>query len=210
MANDEERLIVALEARIRDFERNMQRASQTAGKQFGDIERRAKISATRLESSLKTASDRVNASFKNFGAGMLSGIVAGLSVDKLKSLLDGATQITNALKVAGLAGADLTKVYDRLYQSAQRNAAPLQSLVTLYSRVSGAQKELGVSSEEILTLTDNVAKSVRLTGGSAAEASGALLQLSQALGGGKLQAEEYNSLVDGLRPLLQAAAAGMK
>ena len=37
-----------------------------------------------------------------------------------------------------------------------------------------------------------------------------MLQLGQALGGGKIQAEEYNSLLDGMPGLLQAAAAGIK
>jgi tape measure domain-containing protein len=210
MPTDQERLLVSLEARISQFERNMQRAARTGDKNFNRIERRAKLSAKRVESSFAKVGLGVNRAFGNFGAGLLSGIVAGFSADKLKSLLDASTQITNALKVAGLSGDELNAVYDKLYQSAQRNAAPLDSLVTLYSRVASSQKELGVTGDQMLTLTDNVAKSVRLTGGNAQEASGALLQLSQALGGGKIQAEEYNSLIDGLRPLLQAAAAGME
>jgi tape measure domain-containing protein len=199
-----ERLVATLEARIDKYEKNLQQAYGQTDRQFSRIERRGKQMEGRL-SKLGTGG-----LFKNFGAGLLSGIAAGLTADKFKSLLDGATQITNALKVAGLSGDELSKVYDRLYQSAQKNAAPLDSLVTLYSRVASSQKELGVSSDEIVTLADNVAKSVRLTGGSAQEASGALLQLSQALGGGKVQAEEYGSLIDGLRPMLQAAAAGMQ
>jgi tape measure domain-containing protein len=210
MATDQERLLVALEARIRDFERNMAKAASTGDKSFSRIENRAKVSASRVQSSFAKVGLGVNKAFGNFGGGLLSGIVAGFSADKLKDLLDASTQITNALKVAGLSGDELNTVYQKLYESAQKNAAPLDSLVTLYSRVASSQKELGVSTDQVLTLTDNVAKSIRLTGGSAQEASGALLQLSQALGGGKIQAEEYNSLIDGLRPLLQAAAAGMK
>jgi tape measure domain-containing protein len=170
-----------------------------------------KKQAAGLGNSLRQSLSGISRQFSaGFGRGFLTSLVAGFSVDKLRGLLDGATQINTALKVAGLSGDALSKVYDHLYQSAQKNAAPLDALVTLYSRVASSQKELGVSTEEVLTLTDNVAKSVRLTGGSAQEAAGALLQLSQALGGGKIQAEEYNSLIDGLRPLLQAAAAGMK
>ncbi|WP_311028222.1 tape measure protein [Mesorhizobium koreense] len=210
MPTDQERIAVAIEARIRDFERNMAKAASTGDKNFDRIERRAKVSASRVQSSFSKVGLGVNRAFGNFGAGLLGGIAAGLTADKMKSLLDASTQITNALKVAGLSGDELNGVYDKLYQSAQRNAAPLEALVTLYSRVASSQKELGVSTGEVLTLTDNVAKSVRLTGGDAQQAAGALLQLSQALGGGKIQAEEYNSLIDGLRPLLQAAAAGME
>lgn len=64
MANDEERLIVALEARIRDFERNMQRANQTAARNFGDIEQRAKTMTSRLDSS-----------FAKIGTGLKGGVI---------------------------------------------------------------------------------------------------------------------------------------
>lgn len=205
-----DRMIVALEARITQFEKNFAKANRTSTKTFDNIEQRSKLSADRIEKNLTAVGMRVNNQFKNFGAGLVGSLAAGFTVDKMKALLDTSTAITNSLKVAGLSGDDLNKVYRQLYESAQRNSTPLDALVTLYSRVSSAQKELGVSTGEVLTLTDNVAKSIRLSGGSASEASGALLQLSQALGGGKIQAEEYNSLVDGLRPLLQAAAAGMK
>src|SRR5690348_11655757 len=100
MATDQERLLVALEARIRDFERNMNRAANTGGKTFDRIERRAKVSASRVESSFAKVGLGVNKAFGNFGAGLLGGIVAGFSADKLRGLLDASTQITNALKVA--------------------------------------------------------------------------------------------------------------
>lgn len=72
MANDEERLVVALEARIRDFERNMQRASKTAGKNFSDIEQRAKTMTTRLETSFA----RIGSGLKGGVAGMFTGVGA--------------------------------------------------------------------------------------------------------------------------------------
>jgi tape measure domain-containing protein len=52
--------------------------------------------------------------------------------------------------------------------------------------------------------------SLRVSGKSAQEASGALLQLSQLLSGSMVQSQEYNSLIDGAYPLLQAVAAGLK
>src|SRR5690606_13726379 len=115
----------------------------------------------------------------------------------------------NSLKVAGLSGQELTRVYDRLFASAQRNAAPVESLVELYSRASLVQKELGVSTEELIDFTDRVALALRVSGKSAAESSGALLQLSQALGSGVVRAEEFNSMLEGALPIVQAAANGI-
>ncbi|MFC3207205.1 tape measure protein [Aquamicrobium soli] len=170
-----------------------------------------KAQAAGLGASLRKSLGGIQREFNvGLGRGLLGGIAAGFSAGAIKNLLDSATGIKNALRAAGLAGEGLTKVYDRLFASAQKNQAPLEGLVTLYSRVSLAQKELGVTSEQIVGLVDTVGKAIRLSGGDAAQASGALLQLSQALGGGKIQAEEYNSLIDGMPGLLQAAAAGIK
>lgn len=170
-----------------------------------------KSQASGLGASLRKSLGGISREFNvGLGRGLLGGIAAGFSAGAVKNLLDSATGIKNALKAAGLAGDDLARVYDKLFAAAQRNNAPLEGLVTLYSRVSLAQKQLGVSSEQIVGLVDTVGKAIKLSGGDAAQASGALLQLSQALGGGKIQAEEYNSLIDGMPGLLQAAAAGIK
>src|SRR5690606_18702903 len=72
------------------------------------------------------------------------------------------------------------------------------------------QKELGISGEELLGFTDKIAVALRVSGKSAAESSGALLQLSQALGSGVVRAEEFNSILEGAQPIAQAAAAGLK
>jgi len=146
-------------------------------------------------------------------AGGLKGLAAvagiGLSISSLQQFSDAAIRISNALKIAGLSGEELTRVYGSLYQSAQKNAAPLEALVQLYGRASLVQKELGVSTQELLKFTDNIALALRVGGKSAQESSGALLQLSQALGSGTIRAEEFNSMLEGALPIVQAAAAGI-
>src|SRR5690606_3612868 len=62
----------------------------------------------------------------------------------------------------------------------------------------------------LLEFTDKIALSLRVSGQSAAESSGALLQLSQALGSGVVRAEEFNSILEGALPIAQAAAAGLE
>src|SRR5690606_7649863 len=94
--------------------------------------------------------------------------------------------------------------------SALKNAAPLETLVTLYGRVALVQRELGVTQAEMLNFTDKIALSLRVAGTDAQSASGALLQLSQALGSGVVRAEEFNSILEGALPIAQAAAAGLK
>lgn len=198
-ANDLERLTVQLSADIRRFENNMKRAQGVAIKQLGAIEKRAQQSA-----------GSIAASFGRAGGAVAAGLVSGAALKSAQELIDTATRIQNALKVAGLEGEALEATYSKLFASAQKNAAPIESLVTLYSRLALTQKELGVSGEELIGFTDKIALALRVGGTDATAASGALLQLSQALGGGTVRAEEFNSVLEGAPTIVQAVAAGLK
>ncbi|MGV8830346.1 MAG: tape measure protein [Devosia sp.] len=153
---------------------------------------------------------RLNSGFTGLQKGIAAAFAGAAALRGAQQLIDSSIRIENSLKVAGLAGEELGRVYDQLYASAQRNAAPVESLVQLYGRAAIVQKELGVSTEELLGFTDNVAVALRVAGTDAQGASGALLQLSQALGAGTVRAEEFNSILEGALPIAQAAAAGLE
>jgi len=190
-----ERLIVSLEASTVKYERALARANGQTNTSMRRIEKRVSQMGTNVGAGLQKA-------FAFFAT--------GYAANAAKQFIDANIRITNALKIAGLQGTQLTQVYDRLFASAQKNGAPFEALATLYGRVSQVQSALGASSEDLLKFTDNVAAALRVTGRSAEESQGALLQLSQALSTGTVRAEEFNSVNEGLLPVLQAAAKGIK
>jgi tape measure domain-containing protein len=196
---DVERLVVSLDASITKYERAMQKAVAATNSSMQKIERR---NASMIQ--------RVHSGFSGLQRGIATAFAGAAALRGAQQLIDASTRIENSLKVAGLAGEDLTQVYDALFESAQRNAAPLESLVSLYGRATLVQNELGASTEELLGFTDNVALALRVAGTDAQTASGALLQLSQALGSGVVRAEEFNSIQEGALPVLQAVAAGLE
>lgn len=191
-------------------ERAAERLAAGGSRAFARLSQEATRAAARIRGTLAKITTDFNTMPASFAGGFIGSIAAGFSVNAAKQLVDQATRIQNALKVAGLAGADLDKVYQRLYASAQKNGAPLESLATLYGRAAQQQKELGVSTEQLLKFTDDVSLALRVAGTDAATASGALLQLGQALGSGVVHAEEFNSILEGAAPIAQAAAAGIK
>lgn len=199
MATDEERLLVRIEAQLRQFEKAMAQATGSADRAAGRIERRFKA----MDRSLAGIGARV-------GRSLVGPIAALASAQQLGQAINAFTRIENALKVAGLEGEELTSVFNRLFAAAQKNAAPVESLVELYSRAAIVQKELGVSTEELLNFTEGVAAALRVSGKTASESSGALLQLAQALGSGTVRAEEFNSILEGALPIAQAAARGLE
>lgn len=199
MARDLETLVVQLSADFKKYENAMNKA-------MGVTNNRARA----IESRFKKMNAGIASGFGGLAgaAGRAFALIGG--AEGFRRLSDSATRIDNALKVAGLSGEELEGVYQKLLASAQKNAAPLETLIELYGRVSLVQGELGISSEQLVGFADNIAIAVRASGKSSEQASGALIQLSQALGAGVVRAEEFNSIQEGAPTILQAAAAGIK
>lgn len=205
MATDLERLVVSLEANIKKYESSLAKAMSGTNTQASKIETRFKQMNKNLEKSFD---------FSGVAARGLATLGVGLSAaGSLRAVSAAAQEFTalqNALKVTGLEGAALEKVFSSLFQIAQRNGTEIAPLTTLYSRASQAQKELNASSADLLKFTDGISVALRVAGSTSTQAAGALLQLSQAIGGGVVRAEEFNSVNEGARPILQAVAAGLE
>lgn len=199
MAKDLQTLVVSLSADIKRYENALNKAQ-------GITNRNAK----RIESRFVKMNSNLASSFGGLGTKLAGVFAGGALVKGAVRFSEAATRIDNSLKVAGLSGEKLEQVYSSLRDSAVKNAAPLESLVELYSRASLVQKELGVTSEQLVGFTDKIAVALRVSGKTAQESSGALLQLSQALGSGVVRAEEFNSIQEGAPTILQAAARGIK
>lgn len=231
-AQGQERATVSMEKRLdrirRQYDLNY-RAQQTLARVERDLTRARQqglITLQQQSALMDKATASVNryaaasgrtrvaglAGVQNFAAGF--GVIGGAAGAALATRAvieygDAWTRTQNQLKVAGLEGENLDTTMGRLFQSAQRNAAPLEALVTLYGRATLVQTELNASSKEMLLFTDRVAEGLRISGRSVEESSGALLQLSQALGSGIVRAEEFNSILEGALPIAQAAARGI-
>jgi len=200
MANDETRLLVSLEARLNQFEKAFQRAEQTSANSWSRVERQAKQSASQLEATFRNSSANINNALGMIGV--------GVSIREVTQLVDSWTRFTNQLRVAGREGDALKATQGELFAIAQKYGVQLEAIGTLYGRNAASAKELGLTQADQLKIVEATSAALKVSGQSSQQASGALLQLSQMLGGTVVQAQEYNSLLDGARPLLQAVAAG--
>lgn len=134
------------------------------------------------------------------------------AVATLGAALRGAeqyTRMTNGLRALGQSASEAAASLEAVAAIANRTRSPLEATANLYRRISTASAELGASQQEVLRFTENVGLALAASGTSANEASGALLQLSQAMAGGTVRAEEFNSILEGAFPLAQAAARGI-
>jgi len=187
------------EQKLTDFERFVARKTKQADGHFSGMGRGL--------SGVRDAVGSVQTSIIAMGASLAT----YFSGRELVQLLDSFTRMQNTLKVAGLEGAELTRVQDALFASAQKNGVAINTMADLYGKAASAQRELGASQSQLIQLTDMTAKTLLISGTSAEQAAGAILGLGQALSAGKVTAEDFNQMNEGgLRPLLQAAAAGEK
>jgi tape measure domain-containing protein len=140
----------------------------------------------------------------------LSGVLAGaFSIREVSRAADRYTQMTNLLRSMGASAEGAARELQGIADVAKRTRAPLDAMASLYQRISIASDELGASQKDALRFTENIGLALAQQGGSAAAASGALLQLSQAMGAGTVRAEEFNSILEGAFPIAQAAARGI-
>ncbi len=177
----------------------MAKANSAANKRVAAIEKR-----------FAEMNRNVSSSALGLGRSLVGILAGGALTRELVRLSDSATRIDNSLKVAGLSGAELEKVYKGLAKAAMENGAPIETLAALYGKAAQAQKELGATTEDLGRFANNVALALRVAGTDAQAASGALLQLGQALGSGTVHAEEFGSILEGAPTIAQAAAAGLK
>lgn len=208
MADDTERLVLQMSADLRRFEKEMARSRQVADRRLAEVEARARQADRNLSRIMNDAGRNMVGALQRSLSAIAPTLAAAFSAQQILEYADSYTSLQNRLKAAGLEGAQLKRVEDALYETANRNGLQVQATAELYQRASLSRQRLGASEEQLLQLVSGTAAALKVQGTSAEAASGPLLQLGQVLGGAKVQAEEYNSLIDGLPILLQAAAKG--
>lgn len=210
MADDEKlrALTVQIEANTRGLEKAMQRVEKQISGSLNKVATSAKRDVAGLEKALANA-DRRMSSFGRSLMPSLGAIGAALSVREVARYADAWTSAKNALAVAGVTGQAQVETLNKLYEAAQKNAAPLGALADLYGKAAQASDNLGANQESLIKFSGGVATALRVAGASASQAQGALTQLGQLLGSARVQAEEFNSVNEGARPILMAVAAGL-
>lgn len=135
------------------------------------------------------------------------GALAGyLAISKITQYSDAWTRFEGLVATSTKSLKENLAVQKELYKIAQNNGMSIDALGDLYSRLARSGKELGTSQNKILQFTDLVSKSLSVQGTSAQQASGALMQMGQALGSGVVRAEEFNSMLEGAPIMLQFVA----
>ncbi|MGQ1539563.1 tape measure protein [Acinetobacter baumannii] len=187
----ESRLVIVIDAK------NAERNARNLGNELDSIERKGDF-ATKSMDALSVATRQL--------AGYMAGLV---TVSAAINRMDLYTGINNKLKLVTNNQEELNRAIADTFDIAQRSASSWGAVNDVYSKYMSNAKTLNLTQEQTAKLTEITSKAVAISGSNAESASAALFQYGQALDGGVLRAEEFNSLVDGAGGLLNAMAKGL-
>lgn len=139
--------------------------------------------------------NNVSAGLANFGKFIDFGDTYQRSINKLTLVTKSAEEARNRLTA--------------LSTGALASYGNLESYTALYTRLDMALKNVGGTASEAMAVTQTLSKTVALAGLTSAEASSALLQISQAFNKGKLDGDEFRTVMETMPPLADAIAREM-
>ena len=147
------------------------------------------------------------------GLGKIGTLLAGFaSVSFAKSMLDTADamqSINSQVRQVVSSESEYLAVQRQLLEVANNTRASLESTSSLYVSTSRALKDYGYTQQEILQFTEATNNAMTIGGVGAQQQAAALMQLSQALGSGVLQGDEFKSIAEAAPILLDTIAEYM-
>lgn len=154
-----------------------------------------------IGTSAKTASSAIE-----FLKGAMAGAFAAGALGALIKYANSWQSISTQIKLATKSQEEAAAVQEKLVSLAKRTGSDLESTVGLYTNIARAAGEMGKSQNELIKFTENMNKVLSYSNVSASDAKNALTQLGQALGGGTIRAQEFNSILSATPAVMQVVA----
>lgn len=207
MATEVETLQVGLEARVRDFERDIQRMAASTEAHTRRLDNAFVRSQRQIDRFMKDGQARLNQglSIPNLKGG-LAGLAGALSTKVIADYADAWTEAGNKIAASGIGEEKAKIARDEVADIAARARTDFSATADLYARLTRAGQAYNASQAEVATATEVVAKSLKVTGASAQETESTLIQLGQALTSGRLQGDELRSLSENAPVVAKAIA----
>ena len=173
MADDQERLVVAIEARIAEFEKRMKQAERTGTQSYQGLRRGSKTATQQMEQDIIRSTTRVNQALAQtatrigeFGRAFVGGLAVGVAVGALEGIRQAAIESTKSIlemsDQAKMAGVSF-KAFQQLKFVAERNRIGVDAL-------TDGLKELNLRADEfVVTGKGSAAEAFQRLGYSAEE-----------------------------------------
>lgn len=128
--------------------------------------------------------------------------LAGLS--QVVALADAYALTTSRLKLLSGETENFLDIQNQVFDIAQDTFTSYEQTAGIYGNLAASTREIGLESEELLTITRALTQSYKISGSTQQEAAASTIQLVQALASGQIRGQEFNSVAEQGRRILFA------
>ena len=181
-------------------------AAEAGIRQSIDAAKQAQDKFNQSVKNTKQSTDSLSSSIKNWVTGLAA---AYLTVQGIQSALESADTFISARARLGLIvdeGQSVDDLQAKIHAAAQRARGDVIALTDNVARLGLLASDAFSSTGEIVTFAETLQKAFTISGASVQEQSAAMYQLSQAMAAGRLQGDEFRSIMENAPMVADAIA----
>lgn len=168
--------------------------------------------AAGIRSEIKSIVSEMNKGLQFAGA--VTGI--GLVADKIKDVAvaaaqtaDELTSIRSRINLINDGSQTTAEIMNKVFDAAQRSRGSYTDMADSVAKLNMLAKDAFSSNDEAIAFVEQLNKQFKISGASVQEASAAMYQLTQSMAAGKLQGDEFHSIMENAPLLAQSIANEM-
>lgn len=212
------RLVDGTSGPLKAMSRNAETATRAIGgvspalRSIGDSAGSVDTATNALNRFSNSARNAVNI-ISGIGIGTMLGNIATQAVEKLSELPSRLVSIAGQyagiqarLKLLVGDQARVAEMNEAIYQSALRSRGSFEQMADAVTKIGMTAKEAFPDAKQVVPFVEGIQKLFAIGGTGAQQQGDAMLQLTQALGSGKLQGDEFRSIAEAA-PLIEQMVA---
>ena len=181
-------------------------------KSVAEASNRVAKEAAGIRAEIKSIVSQMNKGLQFAGA--VTGI--GFVADKIKDVAVAATQtadeltsIRSRINLINDGSQTTAEIMNKVYDAANRSRGSYTDMADSVAKLNMLAKDAFSSNDEAIAFVEQLNKQFKISGASVQEASAAMYQLTQAMAAGKLQGDEFHSIMENAPLLAQSIANEM-
>lgn len=208
---------ITISADSSNAERALNKVSQAAKQKLGgDISseldkisaKAQKVFGQDLQSAMNKVGKGVQIAAAATGIGVAATAVKDLSVGAA-NLSDQMAQIRSRINLINDGSQTTVEIMDKIYAASQRSRGGYLEMADSVAKLNMLAKDAFSSNDEAIFFVEQLNKQFKISGASVEEATSAMYQLTQAMASGKLQGDEFRSIMENAPMLAQSIAQEM-
>lgn len=208
---------VTISADSSNAERALNKVSQAAKQKLGgDItseldkisEKAQKVFGQDLQGAMNKVGKGLQIAAAATGIGVAATAVKDVAV-AAANLSDQMAQIRSRINLINDGSQTTAEIMDKIYAASQRSRGGYLEMADSVSKLNMLAKDAFSSNDEAIFFVEQLNKQFKISGASVEEATSAMYQLTQAMASGKLQGDEFRSIMENAPMLAQSIAQEM-